>query len=273
MVSARGHNLLSNNFKTELMKKFYFLVTFLLLSFPSQSQDELLSVNRWYLDYLILDGETIHNNITPSSIVPPDYPLELVDIHNLSFYAGSTPGIYGMTIGGIPMDGIIADPGAVIDENTINCAFLAETFVGCVASPISCNVQAAHFQVYVADGRHDVTFQYDITYDENNNKILTVTAENGNIAVYSGDVLLSVKDNNLVKFKLTSNPVNDILSIETSNNDLFLEYLVHSISGSKVLELSASTNRTIDVSSLQKGLYLLEIISDKRKSILKFIKS
>lgn len=254
------------------MRHIFLLMVMLFLPFSGSSQEELLSVDSWYLHYLVIDGDTIYNNITPDDLM--GQPLTLVNIHRLEIFEIDTAPNYVLDIGGIPIDYVTSYSGVVdIDENTIFCEFLVLSLAGvCEGSTTTCSVQNSHFRFYVGNGdAYNVTLQYEITYNENNVKILTITLDSGDIAVYSGDALLSLADDDLTSFRLMSNLVSDFLNLETTYA-LPVAYRIYSISGSKVLELSASTNKTIDVSSLQKGLYFLEIISDRRKSVFEFIK-
>ncbi len=70
--------------------------------------------------------------------------------------------------------------------------------------------------------------------------------------------------------KIYPNPVYDQLFI-TSENLLVKRMAVFSASGQKIMEMDGTLN-SIDVSSLSKGMYFLEIISEEGKTIQKFIK-
>ena len=80
---------------------------------------------------------------------------------------------------------------------------------------------------------------------------------------------LSVSDNKISNFKIHPNPTANILNI-TSKNPI-QKLAVISVSGMRVLEQNFIEN-SIDVSSLQNGIYFLEISSREGKSIQKFIK-
>lgn len=66
------------------------------------------------------------------------------------------------------------------------------------------------------------------------------------------------------------NPTSDILFITSENMDIEI-LTVYSISGKKIIEQTNKTN-LIDVSSLSKGMYFLEVVSEKEKGFQKFIK-
>ncbi len=81
---------------------------------------------------------------------------------------------------------------------------------------------------------------------------------------------LSLKDNIINKIKIYPNPVSDILHISSENTEIE-SIFIYSLTGKKVLEGLNETNY-IDVSTLSKGLYFIEISSSPGKSIKKFIK-
>lgn len=84
------------------------------------------------------------------------------------------------------------------------------------------------------------------------------------------DYPLSVSENNRTEFKIYPNPVSEALFI-TSEKALINKIAVYSITGEKVLETKFMDD-SVDVSSLQQGMYFLEIISETGRSIQKFIK-
>jgi hypothetical protein len=72
------------------------------------------------------------------------------------------------------------------------------------------------------------------------------------------------------EFKIFPNPVFDQLFI--SSEKLIIKTLsVFSTTGQMILEIEDASN-SIDVSSLSKGMYFLEISSSEGKSVQKFIK-
>ena len=81
---------------------------------------------------------------------------------------------------------------------------------------------------------------------------------------------LSVSDLSLSKFSIYPNPVSDQLFI-SSKNTVIETISIYSLTGKKVFEGANKTN-SIDVSTLSKGMYFVEISSASGKSVKRFIK-
>lgn len=79
---------------------------------------------------------------------------------------------------------------------------------------------------------------------------------------FKNDGILSVKDKNISKFKVYPNPVTDNkLTIEVPNNEKISSIEMYNILGTKVMTRSEvnSANKTLDVSNLSSGLYMLKL--------------
>lgn len=88
---------------------------------------------------------------------------------------------------------------------------------------------------------------------------------------FSDQPLGLAEDEKIIDIKLYPNPSSDKLMI-SSEIDKFKKMKIYSISGEKVLEVIDVEN-TIDISSLSKGMYFLEIISSEGRDIQKFVKN
>lgn len=107
-----------------------------------------------------------------------------------------------------------------------------------------------------------------------NNNILVVGGAKSNstlkneifIAQYNNSSVLSTKDitNNNITFY--PNPVNENIFIENNQNS---DYEIYDINGKKILN---GYDNQINVSSLEKGIYILKLIKDDKVSTKKFIK-
>lgn len=82
---------------------------------------------------------------------------------------------------------------------------------------------------------------------------------------------LGVPKNTLSKTKLYPSPTSDKIFISSENNNIE-SCVIYSISGKKILEV-INTESSIDVSSLSKGVYFVELISSEGKDVQKFIKN
>ena len=69
--------------------------------------------------------------------------------------------------------------------------------------------------------------------------------------------VLSNSDFSKSKISLYPNPVNEILNL--SNNEIIEKLTIYDVTGKNVLELKDISNHQIDVSSLEKGVYIIEI--------------
>ena len=72
------------------------------------------------------------------------------------------------------------------------------------------------------------------------------------------------------EFSIYPNPAKDILNISCKNGVTIDEVLIYNQTGQKVLERKLSNN-TIDVSNLQKGMYIVELVSKEWKVRKKLI--
>ncbi|MHB0755150.1 T9SS type A sorting domain-containing protein [Polaribacter sp. M15] len=88
----------------------------------------------------------------------------------------------------------------------------------------------------------------------------------------SNPQVLSLENNNLQsKFSVYPNPVSNILNLTNIEGDF--SFKVFDITGKILLNGTRKASNKIDVSSLKKGLYFLEISSETIKSIKKIVKN
>jgi subtilisin family serine protease len=88
------------------------------------------------------------------------------------------------------------------------------------------------------------------------------------------NTVLSLQDFDVFsKIKISPNPVKDFFSI-SKNNILLTEYSaeIFNILGQKVIELSNFSSNKIDISFLEKGIYLLKIQKGNQHKTIKLIK-
>ncbi len=80
---------------------------------------------------------------------------------------------------------------------------------------------------------------------------------------------LEIKENNVAKIEVYPNPAHNKLTI-TSKNGFITKVNVYSISGVPLLSADLKHfSTTIDVSGFKKGIYVIEIITDKSKTVRK----
>ncbi|MGK0414142.1 MAG: serine protease AprX [Polaribacter sp.] len=85
--------------------------------------------------------------------------------------------------------------------------------------------------------------------------------------------VLSVPNFEETSIKIYPNPVKDFFTI-LSNGDNFKEYIVqiYNILGKKILEKRQLISDKIDISNIEKGVYLLKIQKGNQENTIKFIK-
>ncbi|MDB4347202.1 DUF4465 domain-containing protein [Bacteroidia bacterium] len=72
-------------------------------------------------------------------------------------------------------------------------------------------------------------------------------------------------------FSLYPNPANNIISIDYTGE--IMQFLVYDINGKLILQKEASQTKSIDISKLDRGVYLFEMItSDNKRGVQRFIK-
>jgi len=82
---------------------------------------------------------------------------------------------------------------------------------------------------------------------------------------------LNIEDETLVDVSIYPNPVEAILTIETSADLINKIATVFDMNGKRVLNQKLTTN-TLDVSGLESGIYFLRLESEGRSIKRKFIK-
>lgn len=225
----------------------------------SQNADPHLFDSTWYLNTLSIDGIIY---LPPSNDEVKNIPLIFEDD----------------TVDSIITAVCITPTGTlVIDETTLN---IDDLFV--IGGAESCE-ETNNFnfeRLYLYDFFHlllpEVTdpIAYEILTDSEENKQLTLTNSNGDIAVY-GDQLLAVVDNDIFVFTLATNPVHNVLEINLPDISQNLTIQIYDLTG-KMYSKRTNINRANykeDISSLKSGVYLVVVTDGKNKSVKKFVKN
>ncbi len=86
---------------------------------------------------------------------------------------------------------------------------------------------------------------------------------------------LSVDENKLKLFSITSNPAMTHLIIDLPPSVNSGELVIHDLLGKKVVSQTIQSGRqlSIDISSLKQGLYLVSLTSEDKKQTQRFIKN
>ncbi len=122
-----------------------------------------------------------------------------------------------------------------------------------------------YFSYFLVPG----SYQYYFYSDNSGNRHLVFSISSGSELDYQNQPL-SVSKNTLNNFKIYPNPVSDQLFV-TSEKFTIESMAIFSMTGQKILQIEGASN-SINVSSLSKGMYFLEINSEEGKVVQKFIK-
>ncbi|HEY0046399.1 MAG TPA: T9SS type A sorting domain-containing protein [Flavobacterium sp.] len=107
--------------------------------------------------------------------------------------------------------------------------------------------------------------------DENNNGIINIdedTNGNGNLLDddNDGDGIpnfgdlnsLLTADNTIAKLQLTPNPATDILNLNVSNVQIY-DLTIYDLTGKQILDINNSAQPTINISTIQPGIYFVNV--------------
>ncbi len=98
-----------------------------------------------------------------------------------------------------------------------------------------------------------------------------ICESSSSLAVKAYNETLNVSDvSEISKVKLYPNPVKDILSLNFESK--INKVIISDYSGRQILEKSLDNNKSLNIQSLSKGTYLIQIYTDKEKQTIKFIK-
>jgi len=118
-----------------------------------------------------------------------------------------------------------------------------------------------------------------ISISLSNNNILAVGAINndsngldsGQVNTYDINTILNIESKEQNGFKIYPNPVSNILRIQSTENLIFEIANIYDMTGKLVKPIKIIDLKTIDVSNLERGIYLLELISTSNSFRERFI--
>ena len=232
------------------MKKLFAVLIAGFISVNCLAQPPELLDNYWHMHELILDGESYFPYGSNVGFFADFYPGKTNDFtleyHALHFYF-------------IEIEFSLVDP---VFES-ISGFGLADN--NCANDP--CLIFGSHYDDFYTD--FGGFYEYEISSNSDGSETLVVTAPNGDRAIYN-TFLLNTDNQNLSGFTIYPNPVSDLLFI-SSETAVIEKIAIYNLSGQLVLEPTVVDN-SMDVSSLQQGIYFLEITSKNGKTFQKFIK-
>ena len=222
----------------------------------SNAQDPQLFENTWYLSNVIIDGE---NNYPPNNNeAPVDVEFE-IDISSLSTQFCT------FIIGGN------IDYSLVEDKFTVS-----DWTVGAVTCSLNENqiYESLYIYGFFTPQLQNKIFLYEIDLTAGGQKVLTLTNEDGDMAIY-GDEPLTVENFSSSYFSLYPNPVKESLKISSAKALGNFSIQIFSTEG-KLLRnqnFNSKSNLSIGISKLSSGIYFLKIADESgRVEVKKFVK-
>ena len=223
--------------------------------------------------------------ITSFTGLPPGFTVVYYDGENTSnpvdggiFEGGTTgcalitgtssvAGTYDLTITVIPTVGGVAQSATIIDWYTIVIEDIptisTDGFVltSSVANDIQWHLDGA--PISGATGQnHDPLANGTYTVEGNCGTSADFVVNDAGIEEY----LIS-------NFKLFPNPANDAITIRSSNDIMMEEIAVRSLSGNMVYSITPITTvHSIDISSLENGIYFVNVTSSTGTETIRFVK-
>ena len=228
------------------MKKLQLFLTVLLISFTSAAQGSDPQLFRtWYLINVAESDDDVIREV--AEIEPPITPNITIS-ENLEIYGNGACNTFNGTY-------------ELLGDNSLNPLSFDHTTE-------TCNFQSHNFFESSFFGFMSGEFWYHIS---SNDQGLTLSLNNPIFGFANfQDYPLSISESNLVRFKISPNPVSEILYITSENNSID-KISVYSINGQLILSENENTHQ-LDVSALSKGLYFVEVTSENGVAIQKFIK-
>lgn len=219
------------------------------------AQDTRLFDNQWYLQSLIMDGETI---IPPVNEEIPFVPLDF-------------------SVNGEILTGICESGGAGIVVYTGTSQFTIDGGLvvltgGCYDSAENEEFNDTYIRTFWQDTSSNM-YQYEIIED-GMDKTLIITNSNNDEAFYS-NMLLNTQDFSTTAFKIHPNPAHEYVYIEKELNTTITSLKISDVNG-RIVYFDTQINTeipSVNIENLKSGLYFISIEdSEKRIVIQKFIK-
>lgn len=233
----------------------------LLFSILGFAQQELINDNnKWILHYMVIDGNTI--NVANGAGIPNNNA-------GILFY-GAQPSDYNYSADTGPFSNHSFDSEGPIIINADT--FIVQSPSATLGACTNCVLESQYLGTIMLGGTSPRVFNYDIVDEGNNQKRLTITTPEGNIAVH-GNYILSVEKFDQKDIVMYPNPVKKELYFDFKGFQAE-KVSILSMVGSTIFERTISPQEnTLEVSFLSPGIYILKTtFQDGDKHISRFIK-
>ena len=231
------------------MKAFIAIVLSLFLYTSTYAQDPQLFENTWYLQKVVIDGETF---FPPHNSEVSNVRLEIWEDH---------------------FDTVVC---AILFGEISNVDNTSITAFAIGATLLDCNLQVNYIFEGIYFGFYGnlpvQTFQYTIQPGANDDLLLTLTNDEGDLTYFGDVVILSIREINNLDVSIYPNPVKDILNIDYDPSDEIQSVDVYSLLGELVKKKEHDINQ-LDLSSLNSGVYFLKIETVQGMLTKKIIKN
>lgn len=138
---------------------------------------------------------------------------------------------------------------------------------GTCASPVTTDFQTKYFSAF--QKTTNFVHNYVIT-GSGSAQVLTLTTSAGDILVFGTQKVLGTNDIASRSFSVYPNPVKDVINVVSDSNDKPNSVVLYDMTGK--LMLSEKATQKIDVSSLKKGVYMMQISFGDKTEKIKVIK-
>lgn len=132
-----------------------------------------------------------------------------------------------------------------------------------------CEYEAIYLENFLLRDALGHTYQYEIIDEGGGNKLLILTDEEGNIAVH-GNYSLDVEKNEVAFFVLAPTMVDDYLEIYPKEKAVD-KISIYSLEGRIIYDQAPENNR-IELRDVQQGVYFIELVSGRKKSVQRIVK-
>lgn len=228
---------------------FLFLSLFAGFTTFCQTNEQELKNNNWYLDYVVING----NTITPP--LNQEIPYIILNFNSNDLFVST---YCNSLFGGAEVH---------VDYYTYLTA-LSQTLQVCDTPMGAMSFEYLYFYFFFNDQTQP--FYYEIVTETNGDKTLTITSASGDEAVYSNQQPLSIYKNAQLGFNLYPNPISDGFYIQIRDNIKINQVIIYNMIGKIVSTFDESA--TYDISILQKGVYFVKIKTDQGIVSKKIIK-
>ena len=221
--------------------KTVYITLLVLIGFFAKSQQTELMANTWYLDKVILNGVNYDYYLAPykteegatnfyNDDIHPDFQTTLCNTMQAEVSYDSDNS-FTFTSGNLTLDDcIFPDTGEYY------------------------NLDSYYYQSFFKFGFFPKSYTYEIEDFGNNNKVLTLTNEDGNKAIYNSGILGASDVSGALQAKIYPNPATDVINIASDKK--IANVSVFDASGKVV---KTTTETAVNIQNLAKGSYVVSI--------------